>query len=178
MTSSSSFTAAERLNSLKFAILGGFCAGTVSLMVLVLHRLLVLGPSQTMTGLIMSMASLTLLINGAIAAISGALFALTYRYAVRQDENVQLKTGVVTAFTLVRGLAQVDAGSAIAQNFWPFVSACGESFLLFGLTALILAFSIEQEWIEPFGQKRSSFLLKIGICSGLICVEALDFLHN
>ena len=147
---SSRFTAAERLNSLKFAILGGVCAGTVSLIVLVVHRVLILGLSPTLTGLV-SMANITLLVNGAIAALSGALFALVYRYAVRQDQNIQLNAGVVTAFTLVRGLAQVDAGSAIAQHFWPFLAACSESFLMFGLTALSLTFAMHHHWLEPFG---------------------------
>ncbi|NEP76324.1 hypothetical protein [Okeania sp. SIO2G5] len=149
--SSSRFTAAERLNSLKFAILGGFSAGTSSLLVLVLRRFLVVGTWQSPLGIVLSMANLTLLVNGAIAILSGALFALTYRYAVRQDDNVQLMTGVVTAFTLVRGLAQVDVASAIAQNFWPFASACGESFLMFGLTALALTVAMQRQWIAPFG---------------------------
>lgn len=152
MTSSSNFTEAERVNSLKFAILGGVCAGAISLIVLILHRLSVLGASMVLSGPLVSMANLTLLVNGAIAGVSGALFALVYRYAVRQDSNIQLNVGVVTAFTLVRGLAQVDAGSAIAQHLWPFVSACGESLLMFGSTALVLTVAMQRKWIAPFGE--------------------------
>ncbi|MEM9819398.1 MAG: hypothetical protein AAF827_23770, partial [Cyanobacteria bacterium P01_D01_bin.6] len=94
----------------------------------------------------------TLFVNGAIAALSGSLFALTYRYAIRQDANPQLKSGVVLAFTLVRGLAQVDVGSAIAQHFWPFLTACGESLLLFGGSAIVLNLALAQTWLKPFGQ--------------------------
>lgn len=150
--SSAEFTDAERLMSAKAAILGGICAGSVSLGILIIHRVLNPAMGLPLLGEIGSLAMLTLLVNGAIASIAGAMFALTYRYAVRQDNNVQLNTGVVLAFTLVRGLAQVDAGSAIAQTFWPFLSACGESVVIFGLTALCLTFATQRQWLTPFGQ--------------------------
>lgn len=150
----SPFTPAERLESAKVAITGGLTAGLMSLGLLMLHRFtpsgLVLPLSYGWSGL----AGLTLLVNGAIAMLSGSLFALTYRYAVRQDDNFQLQTGVVFAFTLVRGLAQVDAGSAIAQHFWPFFAACGESLLLFGGSAIALNFAFAQTWLKPFGADR------------------------
>ncbi len=155
MSSDLRFTAAERIASLKAAVVGGFCAGLVSLMILVMNRVLIFDTDMTSLNLFTGMASLTLLVNGAIAGLSGALFALTYRYAVRTDNNPQLNTGVVFAFSLVRGLAQVDAGSAIAQNFWPFLSSCGESFLIFGLTALTLTFATQRQWLTPFGQDSS-----------------------
>ncbi|MEB3230052.1 MAG: hypothetical protein VKJ64_03515 [Leptolyngbyaceae bacterium] len=151
MTSASSFTAAERIMSLKAAVLGGFGAGLVSLVIVVLRRSLTLGTVFPLPGLSINLATLTLLANAGIATLSGALFALTYRYAVRRDTNVQLKSGVVLAFTLVRGLAQVDAGSAIAQHLWPFAVACGESLVMFGLTAMILNFAMQRQWIKPFG---------------------------
>ncbi|MGK7889176.1 MAG: hypothetical protein AB4042_07565 [Leptolyngbyaceae cyanobacterium] len=150
MTFSSNFTAAERIMSLKAAVLGGFCAGTVSLGILLLHRWSVVGTFPSLPMLFVSLTNLTLLVSTGIAALSGALFALTYRYAVRQDTNVQLKSGVVLAFTLVRGLALVDAGSAIAQHFWPFAAACGESLALFGITAMVLNVAMQRRWITPF----------------------------
>ena len=153
MTISSRFTAAERVESLKAAALGGACAGIVSIGLLATSRFLTQGTLTSLLGLSSGLAKLTLLINVAIATLSGALFALTYRYAVRQDENPQLKVGVVFAFALVRGLAQVDAGSALAQNFWPFLRACGESLLIFGLGAIALSFAAQQRWILPFGEK-------------------------
>ncbi|MGF1523064.1 MAG: hypothetical protein ACFBSF_12180 [Leptolyngbyaceae cyanobacterium] len=151
MTSSSQFTAVERLESLKAAALGGTCAGAISVGLLAANRFITQGTLASLMGLPFSLAKLTLLVTLAIAVLSGALFALTYRYAVRQDENPQLKVGVVFAFTLVRGLAQVDAGSAIAQNFWPFLKACGESFLIFGVGALVLALAMQRGWVTPFG---------------------------
>lgn len=151
MTISSPFTAAERFESFKAAALGGTCAGMTSVGILAASRLLTQGTVASLVGLASGLARRTLLVNLAIAILSGALFALTYRYAVRQDENPQLKAGVVLAFTLVRGLAQVDAGSAIAQDFWPFLRACVESLLIFGLGAIALDLAIQLRWVMPFG---------------------------
>lgn len=149
----SQFTEAERFESLKAAGVGGVCAGITSGGLLVCRRFLAENTLVSLGGLLTGLAGLTLLVNLAIAILSGALFALTYRYAVRQDENPQLKAGVVWAFTLVRGLAQVDVGSAIAQKFWPFLSACGESFLMFSLTAFALTLATHYQWISTFGHK-------------------------
>lgn len=45
-----------------------------------------------------------LFIREAITFISCALFGVTYRYTIRRNlENIQLKTGTVAAFGLVRG---------------------------------------------------------------------------
>ena len=44
-------------------------------------------------------------------ALQGALFALVYRYATREDKNAMLKQGVVGAFTLVRALPLVKVPS-------------------------------------------------------------------
>lgn len=147
----SPFTPAERLASAQVALTGGLTAGLISLSLLLLHRLIPAEFAMPLAYLWSGLAGLTLLVNGAIAMLSGSLFALTYRYAIRQDDNRQLQAGVVLAFALVRGLAQVDAGSAIAQHFWPFFAACGESLLLFGGSAIALNFAFAQTWLKPFG---------------------------
>ena len=153
MNQASPFTPAERLESLKAALCGAICAGVLSLAQLLSHR----WPSLTSLPPFSSLAGLTLLVTGAIALLSGALFALTYRYTIRRDDNPQLKAGVVLAFTLVRGLAQVDTGSAIAQNFWPFLAACGESLVLFGGCAIALNLALRWQWLKPFGEQSQRF---------------------
>ncbi|MDA0265792.1 MAG: hypothetical protein O2890_01455 [Cyanobacteria bacterium] len=150
MVSPSPFTAAERWESLKAAILGGVVAATVAIAIL-LGRALLIPRDAPLAGLeLTGLWGQMTLINGAIAAFSGALFALTYRYGVRQDTNPQLKGGVVLAFTLVRGLALVDVGAAIAHHYWPFFAASLESLLLFGITGLLLDLSLVKGWITPF----------------------------
>ena len=108
----SSFTSAERLESAKAAVAGGLTAGLISLGLLLTSRFTNPAVTVPLNHLLTGLAGQTLLVNWAIAALSGSLFALTYRYAIRQDPNPQLKAGVVMAFTLTRGLAQVDAGRA------------------------------------------------------------------
>jgi hypothetical protein len=45
-------------------------------------------------------------------ALQGALFAVVYRYATREDQNPMLKQGVVGGFTLVRALPLVKVSAA------------------------------------------------------------------
>ena len=45
--------------------------------------------------------------NTDMLAVSLAVFGLTYRYAIREDDNNNLKDGVVTAFVLTRTLANI-----------------------------------------------------------------------
>ena len=150
MNTDNPFTAAERLESLKVAVVGGITAGFLSLVLLFIHRGAIADPHLFATLFTLNLATLTLLVHVAIGSLSGALFALVYRYAIRTDQNPQLNMGVVLAFTLVRGLALVDVGSAIGQHFLPFFLACGESFILFGLTSLILTFAMQRQWLKPF----------------------------
>lgn len=153
MSHPSPFSPAERLASAQVAIAGGVVTGLTSLGLLLLERLIHPAAAMPLGSLLSGLAGLTLLVNWAIATLSGSLFALTYRYAIRQDQNPQLNAGVVLAFTLVRGLAQVDAGSAIAQHYWPFIAAVGESLLLFGSSAIVLHLAFAQKWLNPFGEQ-------------------------
>lgn len=150
MNSSNPFTAAERLESLKAAILSGGVAGIVAGAILVSQRIYSLGLSAALASLINGFGGLALGVSVAIAGFSGGLFGLTYRYAIRQDSNPQLKSGVVLAFGLVRGLAQVDVASALAQQAWPFATAAIESLITFAITGLCLDLALQKSWIKPF----------------------------
>ena len=46
-----------------------------------------------------------------MAAIQGGLFAIVYRYCVRQDTNPQLNQGVIGAFVLTRTLSSIHVPS-------------------------------------------------------------------
>lgn len=83
------------------------------------------------------------------------------RYALRQDiANLQLKSGVVAAFGLVRGLAIADvlqynaaeAGSAIftAATISKGAISAGESMLTFGFAAAALEFAFARGFLKPF----------------------------
>jgi hypothetical protein len=85
-----------------------------------------------------------------IAAMSGFLFAVTYRYIIRSDQNSHLKDGAVLAFGLVRGLAIGDNGSYFNDNWTVFSLLIIESIVCFTAARLCLDMALKQGWIEPF----------------------------
>jgi len=122
------FTAQERLESIKTALVASLPAmAMMASWELVWHR----------------WQSLPLQL--AIAALSAALFGLTYRYTVRQSSNSHLKGGVVLAFSGVRGLAFLGQEPLTVTAWIPLV----QSLLLFGLTALVLEWLIGQGIVKP-----------------------------
>ena len=141
---------AERIESLK--------AGTLAaLSVCVAFAAIALINSQVLATQFASLASLqiasieaNLLISGAIAILAGFLFGVTYRYVIREDQNPHLKSGVVLAFGLVRGLAQVDVGFNLQGTLWPFGVLAIESICLFAIARLALDFAIQQDWVKRF----------------------------
>lgn len=99
------------------------------------------------------------------AAVSAGLFAIVYRYCIRQDDNSQLNQGVVGAFVLVRTLSRVHIPTyciaiplrcgpplsyldwnILQQLFWSGL----ESAILFAATAKALDFAMEKGYISRF----------------------------
>jgi hypothetical protein len=148
---SSKFTAKERLESLKAAAVSGAAAGAIAAALLLYRQSQGVGVAAAIAALTTGgIGSLSVWLSAAIAGLSGALFGLTYRYAVGRSQYGQLQAGVVLAFGLVRGLALVDVGSALAQQGWPFAAAVAESLLLFGASAAALNLCLQNRWIQPF----------------------------
>ena len=130
-------TFADRLESLKAgAIAGGMAAGTE-------------GSIQWMQGFSTAGAfDLGYGVDVAIAALSGFLFGVTCRYAIRKDENPHLSSGVVLAFGLVRGLAQVN-GQDLSPSILPLVLfAVFESILLFAVAYAGLSVAMRVGWVK------------------------------
>jgi hypothetical protein len=95
--------------------------------------------------------------SGAIALISGFLFGVTYRYIVRQDDNVHLKSGAIAAFGLVQGLGAVNQGIWRNQGpifqftyIWSYSVQCLESLLIFAIAGLCLDWMIKKGLIKSF----------------------------
>ena len=141
MTASNSFTPQERLESLKAGGLSGAVAAAVALGLTLLNTLLGQGPAALIP------------VNLGAAAISGALFGVTYRYIVRQDGNPQLAAGAVGAFGLVRGLAQLEVrlSQPPIPPVWWLALTLVESLLLFALIKTLLQVALTRGWIQPFG---------------------------
>lgn len=89
------------------------------------------------------------LVNLAVALSSGFFFGVTYRYIVRQDDNLHLGSGAVGAFAFVRSLAQIEATwhDTFAVTLWILIT--GESFLWFAAARYTLDWAIRQQLIKP-----------------------------
>jgi hypothetical protein len=131
-------TFAERLESLKSGIVAGsMAAGTEATLQLV-QGLSTVGALDLGYG-----------VDVAIAALSGFLFGVTCRYAIRKDENPHLSSGVVLAFGLVRGLAQVN-GQDLSLSTLPLIGfAVLESILLFAVAYTGLSVAMRVGWVKP-----------------------------
>jgi hypothetical protein len=86
--------------------------------------------------------------NLAIAGLSGFLFGVTCRYAIRQDNNPHLSSGVILAFGLVRGLAQVRLDEVTVQDTSLVLFAIMESIVLFAIAYIGLSISIRKGWVK------------------------------
>jgi hypothetical protein len=140
----------ERLESLKAGMVGAIAAGVLfSLLKLLNTKLLTvyLPATRFQTN---HPWGIPLLISLAIAVLAGFLFAVTYRYVIRQDRNMHLGSGAVMAFGLVRGLAQLDVGVQAQLPPLALVLMVVESVALFAGLRLVLDWAIGQRWLQTF----------------------------
>lgn len=147
MNPNSSFSATERLESFKAALTAAMATG-LTFAILKCVDLLWSAPLPIPL----------LAIQGIIACFSGFLFGVTYRYIIRsdtpngtlRDRNLQLSTGAVFAFGLIRGLAMVQDQLLNFQFWLNTVSAIAESIILFAPPAILLNIAFQQGWIKRF----------------------------
>lgn len=143
--------AAERIESLKAGIAGAGVATLGFGLLFGLYCWLAL-PEATNW---LDQISPAMLLRSGIAALSGFLFGVTYRYAVRTDCNPQLKTGVALAFGLVRGLAEVEQ-TLLTPPYWFTAVQLLESLTLFGIVALSLDWMMQMGWVKAFDTSPDS----------------------
>ncbi|MFN6535817.1 MAG: hypothetical protein RM021_005510 [Nostoc sp. EkiNYC01] len=140
---------AERLQSLKAGIIGGFFLFS-SFAITNLLKTFVLAKYFPILASLKSDVNWHLWVSSAVAIFTGFLFGVTYRYIIRTDKNPQLKSGGVLAFGLVRGLTQIELGWNSHSTIWPFLVLAAESLLWFGIAAIALDIAMQQNWIKPF----------------------------
>jgi hypothetical protein len=139
---------AERIESLKA---GGIAALSLTLtqcLLLVVNRWLLAEWFEIFASLPIT-GGVELLVKVAVAFLFGLLFGVTYRYAIRADENPQLEAGVVLAFGLVQGLAPVEFAGGLV-NFSLLAVFGIESILGFAIARLTLDFAFRRHWVERF----------------------------
>lgn len=141
----------ERQASLNAGLLGGLAATIAILITTGIANLIsengsISWMSDDFKTVLLLLSSLSHWQHVAIALISGFLFGITYRYAVRSDHNSQLTRGVVTAFGLVRGLAQLE-GIGQTTSLASLALLLGSSLMMFAIAQLAVDLGIRQGWI-------------------------------
>ncbi|MEA5514439.1 hypothetical protein [Nodularia sp. UHCC 0506] len=142
---------AERLESLKAGLIGSFALCLAFLITNLVNTLVLARYFPTLASLAREI-NWHWWLSGGIAAFSGLLFGVTYRYIIRTDHNPQLKSGGVLAFGLVRGLTQIDGVDTALPDF----ILAGESILWFAVGAIALDTTIQIGWIKPFKLTQGS----------------------
>ncbi len=144
----------ERWESLKAGGIGAIAAGTLFALFTVVNLTLVdrqwiVTPTHSLA-LHPDNLGVTIAVSGSIAILSGFLFAVTYRYVIRHDQNVHLKSGAVAAFGLVRGLAQLDLGWQTEVAPLSLIALLLESLVLFAGVRVALDWAIAHSKVKPF----------------------------
>jgi hypothetical protein len=85
-----------------------------------------------------------------IAAISGFLFGVTYRYIIRNDRNSHLQDGAVLAFGLVRGLALVEGAATMSDNWFFWGWLCLQSLIGFAIARVSLDWALDHNKLLRF----------------------------
>lgn len=147
----------ERIESIKVGLVGAIACGIIAILfswleAAFLPALLPIEPSLEFQGSLGN--ALALLpwqsLGWAIAALTGFLFAVTYRYVIREDPSAHLRSGAVLAFGLVRGMAQVNTAWLFEGDWLLLVVMLGESLGLMAIARLVLDLGLGQGWLKPF----------------------------
>lgn len=153
----SNFSPGERVESLKAGSLAGLSCLLAFGAIALVNTLILAQRWDALASLQVRAIDLNFGLRGLMALLGGFLFGVTYRYAIRQDVNPQLKSGVVLAFGLVRAFGQLDAGLFFEpgkmpglQELLPFAVRGVESVVLFAIAGLVLDWAIRRFWIKPF----------------------------
>ncbi len=147
MTPATRAIAEARRESIKAGLIGagaaGLAAGCAVLGTMLLQSRLpevsLLFPSSPSAGLL----------NLVVALCSGFFFGVTYRYIIRQDDNLHLGSGAVGAFALVRSLAQIEATWRGTFTPLSWLLIMGESFWWFAIARYTLDWAIRQKQVKP-----------------------------
>ena len=151
------FSFYQRIESVKTAIVGAVSGALLSAPVSALRDLL---PTSASNGL----ASWEF--DSDASALQGALFAIVYRYCIREDDdNPMLNMGVVGAFVLVRATSRVsvpgyctalplDCGEPLGYLDYELIRQLGlggaEGIALFGGAAMAMEYAYGKGWISKF----------------------------
>lgn len=146
-----SYIQAERIESIKVGMLGGISFFLADIIFLLLNNFGLAKKWSLFLPLNLNLG-LNLALQLGISFFTGFLFAVTYRYIIRTDENPHLKDGAVFAFGLVRALVFVETSANILEDFLPILVLGIETIISFFITRLILDLAFSKQFIKYFEQ--------------------------
>ena len=152
------FSFVQRIESVKCAVVGALAGGIALTPFAAFHDILFNDPLVT---------------NGVaqwefdtdMGSLEAALFAIVYRYCIREDENDMLNQGAVGAFVFVRTLSRIQVpvyataapltvGDPLGYFDWNMLQQASlsglESAALFGGAALAMDYAFEKGFIGKF----------------------------
>ncbi len=158
--SRSKFTFEQRIESVKTGVVGLLAGGIALTPFAALHDLLM--PDESIANGLAQWE-----FDTDTGSIEAALFAIVYRYCVRdgEQENEMLQMGVVGAFALVRSLARIrvpvycsaaplDCGEPLGYFDWSMINQLVgsglESVVMFGAAAFAVEYCYEKNYISRF----------------------------
>ncbi|KAL9179010.1 hypothetical protein ACHAXT_011983 [Thalassiosira profunda] len=147
------FSFFQRIESTKTALLGLVSGGILSTPFIALHDIPAYGAASWE-------------FDTDMGSLQSALFAIVYRYCVREeDDNEMLNQGVVGAFVVTRTLSRVrvpsyctaaplECGDPLGYFDWDMIQQLVlnglESVALFGGAALAMEYAYGKKWISKF----------------------------
>mmetsp|Transcript_6098 Transcript_6098/g.7087 ORF Transcript_6098/g.7087 Transcript_6098/m.7087 type:complete len:226 (-) Transcript_6098:119-796(-) len=157
---SDKFSFAQRVESIKTGVVGLFAGGIALTPVAAIHDIVF--PGDSIPG-----GAAQWEFDTDMGSIQCALFAIVYRYCVREgeDTNEMLGMGVIGAFAVVRTLSRVrvssycsyaplDCGEPLGYFDWDMIQQAAfsglESAVMFGATAAAMEYCYKRRIISRF----------------------------
>lgn len=153
------FSFAQRIESIKCVVVGAIGGGLALTPFTALHDIIIGRGGLVQNGVAQWE------FDTDMGALQAALFAIVYRYCVREDTNPMLNQGIVGAFVLVRTLSRVsvptyctaaplDCGAPLGYFDWDMITQAGlngiESAALFGAAAVAMEYCFSRKIISKF----------------------------
>ena len=152
------FSFAQRIESLKCAVVGAV-SGALCLAPFAAYHDLLYSDALSVNGLAQWE------FDTDMGALEGALFAIVYRYVIREDDNPMLNQGCLGAFVLIRTLSRIttptscsalplSCGAPLGYVNWDMINqgllSGVESVALFGGAALAMEVAFDKGFIGKF----------------------------
>lgn len=158
-SSNDDFSFGQRIESTKALVVGAVAGGVALTPFSAIHNIFLDGGEHVLNGVAQWE------FDTDMGSVEAGLFAIVYRYCVREDKNPMLKDGVVGAFALVRILSKIQipiycsaaplsCGAPLEYFDWDMLSQAFfgglESLALFGAASAAMEYCFKRNIISKF----------------------------